>query len=47
MKRNMEPVCGGKKQYECSICEKFFYTNDCLKQHNAAAHEEKKAHKCS
>ena len=37
----------GKKRYICSICEKDFGRESSLKQHNADAHEEKEALKCS
>ena len=37
----------GNKRYICSICEKDFGREGSLKQHNADAHEEKEALKCS
>ena len=37
----------GKKRYICPICEKDFGREGSLKQHNADAHEEKEALKCS
>ena len=35
------------ERYKCSISKKDFGLKDCLKQHDAAAHEGKKAQKCS
>ena len=47
MKRH--PVCGGKKQYECLICDNNFSRKSVLMLHIESVHEGKKpqkSHKC-
>ena len=47
MKRNMEPVCGGKKKHECPICDYSCSKKGSLGKHIQSVHKRKKPHKCS